>query len=144
MDQCTFVIRYAQNNPSVEIGVFVGTIREQQIVYRCISERASTLPVSMYSYGDDQHGNSVELELGLPGIKVLSDPSAKGIEFDTVFILNADRRSIGTDEDSMRMFVLCSRPRSELYFLGSTPAIPRQLAPAIDLIELRKYAPGSA
>jgi len=135
--QCAYIGQYARNNPSIEVGVFVQRKDSQEQVLSCIRDHAQGIPVQMYMSGDGQHNDAAALRMGIAGVKVLNDKSAKGTEFDTVFLVDVDRRRTRSpDEDAMTMFVLCSRPRSELYFLGSTPGLPALLAPARHLIRL--------
>ncbi len=139
-EQCVFITRYARNNPSLEIGVFVQRRDRQPQVFSCIQSNiqsnSPTISIHMYMQGDAQHGDAVALRMGLAGIKVLNDKSAKGTEFDTVFLVDVDTRKTNShDEDAMTMFVLCSRPRTSLYFLGNASAFPDSLARARDLIE---------
>lgn len=133
--QCAFIAKYARNNPSLEIGVFVQWKDRQQQVFSCIQSNAPTISIHMYISDDEQYNDAGALKMGLAGIKVLNDKSAKGTEFDTVFLVDVDRRRTNShDEGAMTMFVLCSRPRTSLYFLGNTSAFPDSLAPARDLI----------
>ena len=133
--QCAFIGRYARNNPSLEIGVFVQRKDLQQQVFSCIQSNSPTISLHMYISRDAQHNDAGALKMGLAGIKVLNDKSAKGTEFDTVFLVDVDkRRTNSRDEGAMTMFVLCSRPRTSLYFLGNASAFPDSLAPARDLI----------
>ena len=59
------------------------------------------------------------------GIRILSYASAKGLEFDTVFLPELDTRVTDPDSDfeKMRFYVLCSRAREELFLLakGNSP-----------------------
>jgi superfamily I DNA/RNA helicase len=57
-----------------------------------------------------------------PGIKVFTFDTAKGLEFDTVFLpLIGDEHGLAapTDVERNRLYVACTRARHELYFLHS-------------------------
>ena len=135
--QGEFVARYATNNPTIEIGVVVETKVQQLDIYSIIKKYADTIHLSMYISEDETHGDETALKIGVPGIKIINDQSAKGTEFDTVFLIDVDRRrSRSADEDAMKMFVLCSRARTSLFFLGQSQVLPYVLRPAQPLIDL--------
>ena len=135
--QGEFVARYARNNPTVEIGVIADRKSIQHQLYRIIKPQIGTIPLTMYVSGDENHRDASALKIGLPGVKLINDQSAKGTEFDTVFLIDVDRRMPRSpDESAMMMYVLCSRARTSLYFLGRSQGLPSTLARASDLINL--------
>lgn len=67
------------------------------------------------------------LDFAKPGVKILTWASGKGLEFDTVFLpeLQAFRSNEASGERfRMRMYVLTSRAKRELYFLYSGEGEP--------------------
>ena len=135
--QCKFIARYAKNNPSLEIGVFAKKTQQQEQVFSYLKDDVPDSDIQMYINGDGKYGNASALKMGLAGIKVLNDQSAKGTEVDTVFLVDVDRRqNFSRDQEAMTLFVLCSRARTSLYFLGNTKGLPDALAPARDFITL--------
>jgi len=133
--QCAFIARHARNNPSMEIGVFVQETNQQRKVFSYLEDDVPDSVIQMYISGDQQYGHARALRMGLAGIKVLNDMSAKGTEFDTVFLVDVDRRrDYSRDLGAMILFVLCSRARTSLYFLGNTTELPDALARARDFI----------
>ena len=69
------------------------------------------------------------IDFDSPGIVILCNPSAKGLEFDTVFIpeLQALRGDINSAEFKMLFYVLVSRARDMLYLLHSGDSEPHIL-----------------
>jgi DNA helicase IV len=133
-DVVDFISRYERNNPTKEIGVFTATRSLQQRLVNRLMGKTSN-PVQFYD-----SRNPETLDFDQPGIKVVNYASAKGLEFDTVFLpeLQAVSGDIAGAALRMRFYVLVSRARRDLYFMycgGDKPPVVRDL-PA-DLIEER-------
>src|SRR5205085_446634 len=109
-----FIARYEKNNSDREIGVLVPTRSLQRKFMNRLKGKTLTEPQS-YEGGED--GNKAELNFGVPGIKIVNYRSAKGLEFDTVFVpeLQAVEQRTGSPEFKMQFYVLISRAREELY-----------------------------
>jgi superfamily I DNA/RNA helicase len=116
-----YVARWVKNHGDREVGVLVPC---NEILERCVDALQHRLPghrVEKYQNGDPEK----ELpSFGTRGVTVINYQSAKGLEFDAVFIPELQDRRTGYDGDEptryrMRMYVLCSRAREELHLLYS-------------------------
>ncbi len=80
--------------------------------------------VDMY---ESSRRNDDEISLLAPGVTVLNKESAKGQEFDTVFVLELDDFIPCTTEAERRaMYMMCTRARDNLFLVYG----PHDLAPA--------------
>jgi DNA helicase IV len=129
-----FIARYERNNPDLEIGVFTPTRSLQRKFVNRLAGKTST-DVQFYDSRDPE-----ELDFEVAGIKVVNYASAKGLEFDTVFL--PELQEISDDPHGaalkMRLYVLISRAREKLYLLysgGGEPPIVRLLPR--ELIDVR-------
>ena len=91
--------------------------------------RGKRVEVQMYISNDDQYGR---VDFSRPGIKIINYMSAKGLEFDAVFLPRIDRawgnpRSHGT---MMRFYMLTSRAREWLCIMHADSSLPQVLARA--------------
>jgi DNA helicase IV len=128
-----FIARFERNNPDLEIGVFVPTTRLRNKFFNRLRGKV-TNPVQAYEGG--QGAEAERLHFDRPGVKVVCYQSAKGLEFDAVFIpeLQDCYLEPARPDFQMTFYVLVSRAREHL-FLGYSgdgdPAIlrafPREL-----------------
>lgn len=111
-DCVEFISRYERNHPEYEIGVLLPQIK-QVTSYKNRLDGKTRHPVRWYA----SKKNTPEPEFDKPGILVAAYASAKGLEFDTVFLPELQDASFspGEPRDKMRMYVLCSRAREELH-----------------------------
>lgn len=118
------VRRWEAINPDLHIGVFVPTTRMQDRVLAGLKGKTIN-EVQAYKGGSKQG-----VDFGRPGVVVITHQSAKGLEFDSVFIpeLQDVRLDDGGDEFRMRMYVLCSRAREHLFLSFSGEGAPAILA----------------
>jgi DNA helicase IV len=133
-DAVDFISRYERNNPTKEIGVFTPTRRLQEKLVNRLKGKTKN-EVQFYDSRDPQ-----ELDFDAPGIKVVNYQSAKGLEFDTVFLpeLQAISDDVAGAALRMRFYVLISRARNDLYLMYSgddVPAIVRDIPR--DVVEAR-------
>jgi superfamily I DNA/RNA helicase len=140
VEQYDYIANYARNFSDRQIGIFVPTTDTQYTVLRNLEER-QLHNVQLYISRDQNHK---EVDFEQPGITVLSYQSAKGLEFDTVFLPNVEGRLVPsmTDIERMRFYVMTSRARQELIL----PLIGKQLPSLIksfpvDIYEHREYRP---
>ncbi len=72
-------------------------------------------PVQTYEGG--QGAKAEQLDFDAPGVKVITYASAKGLEFDTVFLpeLQVHDGDLTSPDLRMRMYVMLSRARDNLY-----------------------------
>ena len=113
-----YISDYENANPGLTIGVLLQRADEAIRFYNRL-EKKTINPIEIY-LNSKQSGNSKErrpqVEFENPGIKILTYASAKGLEFDTVFLpelqsVTGDPRS---DDLRMRFYVMASRAKSIL------------------------------
>ena len=111
---------YAANHPNEEIGVFVQYTNTRKKVFNKLTYRLRNSPIRVQTYGakSDQRNDASELVFNEHGVvTVLCFASAKGLEFDTVFLpelQTIDLRGSGRDTVRMNLYVMCSRARTQL------------------------------
>lgn len=104
--------RTAQH-PDLEIGVVV---QYQQQMVSLLDKLHSRRVTNAQTYASaSPHFRS--LDFGRPGVRILSPVSAKGQEFDTVFIPNLEQYTGDPSSAALRMklYVLATRARRELH-----------------------------
>jgi DNA helicase IV len=113
-DAVEFIARYERNNPDLEVGVFTPTKALQRKFVNRLEGKTKN-PVQHYVGGWGR--NAEPLNFQVPGIKVINFASAKGLEFDTVFIPELQELTMDMHRPEMRMrfYVLTSRTRNELF-----------------------------
>jgi DNA helicase IV len=119
----TRIANYEKAYNHEQIGVFVPYSPQLKSLYNRLSQKTAN-QVQIYLAGDMAKRNPVDFTK--PGIKLVSYASAKGLEFDTVFLPElqtntADPKGV---DFRMKMYVMASRARSELYFLYSGQGEP--------------------
>ena len=130
LDEAISLIRtYEANNNKQEIGVFVNT---RNLVKRIHDALQGTTKNPIHSYlGNKDSGT---MDLGVPGIRIMCSESAKGLEFDAVFMPEIqDFMGRFEDETALRrrFYVMTSRARESLFMLysgASRPAILSDLS----------------
>jgi DNA helicase IV len=125
-DTVEFIARYERNNPRSQIGVLVPTIRLRRKLYNRLAVKGRTTnAVQEYVGGQGSDADVINFEHA--GIVVLCYPSAKGLEFDAVFLpeLQDVTADIKTPEFRMQFYVLISRARDALYatYSGEEPKV---------------------
>ena len=133
------IARYERNNPDLQIGVFVHFKKQRNSLFNRLSVAGRTKnPPQMYEGGMGRQAGLVRFDE--PGIIVLCYSSAKGLEFDTVFMpeLQETKGDPRGAEFKMRFYVLTSRARNALFLSYSgdeEPSIVRAFPK--ELIEWR-------
>lgn len=121
-DEVQAIVRYAKANEDHEIGVIVPS----QKLVKSFRNRLDGKVPTVRSY---LSGESAEIAFDDPGVTVLTYNSAKGLEFDAVFLpaLNEATHDPGTPETRMVFYVLTSRARDRLFLSyhgdGETPLV---------------------
>jgi DNA helicase II / ATP-dependent DNA helicase PcrA len=118
--QCvTRIVRHARARVTEEIGVLVPSNKTRKSIYNRLTAQLgdSTVGVQTYASRDQLH-LAEALRFDVPGhVTVLNFASAKGLEFDTVFVIDPGQL-IGTGSSElsakMTMYVMCSRARDKL------------------------------
>lgn len=147
-DSVQVIKRFITNQSDLEFGVFLSRAKLQKRYFNKLQHHLKDVQgvhVQRYSSGDDDFDNANNLVFDKPGVvTVLCDQSAKGLEFDVVFIPELQARSWKPDAiDHMRMqfYVLASRARQHLMFLYSAedgeeiPILDQLPNPETDLLE---------
>lgn len=111
-----FMVRYYELHDDLEIGVFTQTLALQDRIVAGLRRRTKK-PIDAYRSSDRTHMP----RFGQPGIKLVTFQSAKGLEFDTVFIPELQEVRLNADRPETRtlFFVLFSRARNELFITYS-------------------------
>jgi superfamily I DNA/RNA helicase len=117
---CDFIVNYAKTNVREQIGVLLPDDNQQRKEYR--EELLKRLPgerVKSYAWADqtaDKPGDIPFEEDGL--VLVINRASAKGLEFDAVFIVELQNARVDAEKldfFKMGMYVMCSRARKALF-----------------------------
>ena len=97
------------------IGVIVAKNATGEKVRSSLSERLPETRIDIYT---NQRANENEINILKDGITILNSESAKGLEFDTVFILEL-HKFIPCINDLRRrtMYMLCTRARDDLLLI---------------------------
>lgn len=109
-----YVARYADNQPELLIGVLVPDFDSQSSVEANLSPLVQRAPMQVYANKNEA------FTFEHPGVKLMTYSTAKGLEFDTVFlplIGTEHAHEPSTDIARNRVFVACTRARNELIFL---------------------------
>jgi DNA helicase IV len=113
-----YVARYADNQPELHVGLLVPNYELHDAIADQLKSLLKRAELQVY-YNDNE-----EFTFAIPGVMLLTYDTAKGLEFDTVFLplVGAEHGlETPTDVDRNRLFVACTRARNELNFLY-TPA----------------------
>lgn len=122
--------RAYDNDPSKLIGVIVSNKDKRHNWYNKLKSLNSTATCSRnISTYDSENDKSVNIDFTRGGICVLCDRSAKGLEFDEVYIVIDGLTQHGIDLEPMkkRMYVMTSRARDRLYLFKSASIANDQL-----------------
>ena len=140
LDHAIELIRTLEaNNDTQEIGVFVADEGTRKALAEALE---GTTVRAVHTY----YGNKVsdDMDMGLAGIRIMCSESAKGLEFDTVFIVEAqDFPGHLRDHTKLlrRFYVMTSRARDGLYLLWSGDTEPSFLEVLPDdLVERRRLS----
>ncbi len=126
------IATFERANSTQQIGVLVPYSNQVTKLFNRLKSKTTNHP-GMYKAGlaSDPKKKRDLVDFAEPGVKILSWASAKGLEFDTVFIpeLQAYKQWDPTADDfRMRMYVLTSRAKRELYLLYSGEGEPPIIA----------------
>lgn len=113
-----FIARFERTNAHKKIGVFVPYSEQLDELHALLRERETRNRVRFYSSRRRRESN---MNFSEPGIHVLCFASAKGLEFDAVFMpeLQAYDPDLERAEAKMSLYVLLSRARDHLFLLYS-------------------------
>lgn len=138
LDQAVELIRtYEANNDGQEIGVFVSGHGPVRAVKNALD---GTTKNAVHAYFGNQATG--DMSMGTPGIRIMCSESAKGLEFDAVFIPEAQTFAATLKDEitlKRRFYVMTSRARDALFMLWSGNAEPSFLKRLPDaLVDRRK------
>lgn len=130
-DEADAIARFAASHADQSIGVLVPGIETRLRLAHLLQDAPG---VRVQQYIGSQGADAEALDFSEPGITVATYRSAKGLEFDTVFLPCLDQVADEGESTMMTFYVLCSRPRRELFLSyagqGSpafAKALPRHL-----------------
>lgn len=121
-----FLIRFEKAHQDLDIGVLVPNKKVQN---RILSALTGLTASPAQSFVGGKGAQCAALSFGEPGIKVICYQSAKGLEFDAVFLpeLQECTMDISLPEFKMMFYVLISRARDYLFLSSSGAGDPRVL-----------------
>ena len=119
----TRLVNFERTNSRQQIGVLVPYVDQLKKIYNRLEGKTKS-PVQVYL--SEGMGPRHPVDFTSPGIKLISYKSAKGLEFDTVFLpeLQANRADPEGVGFRMNMYVAVSRARSQLYLIYSGEGEP--------------------
>ena len=148
-DSIRRIATYVANNRDKQVGVLVQTGRRREdIVTKLKAElhsvatggKAGWVDRAVQTYEGGQGRKAAELRFDEPGVMVIAFPSAKGLEFDTVFLPEVQdlRGDPSGPELRMTLYVMLSRARDQLFltYSGDKAAPTVAMFPS-DLMEWR-------
>jgi DNA helicase IV len=143
----SYISEYENANPGLTIGVLLQRADEAISFYNRLEKRVVN-PAEIYLSSKQGNNPKVrqQLEFEKPGIKILTYASAKGLEFDTVFLpeLQSVTGDSQGDDLRMRFYVMASRAKRTLGLLYTGDSEPKFVAALpMNLIDDKRLAPGS-
>lgn len=122
-----FIRNYENNHRDQSIGILLGRKWQVTKFYNRLNAKTRN-PVEVY-LSQDGNGTSryASIDFAKPGIKLLTYWSAKGLEFDTVFLpeLQEVTGDPQADDVRMRFYVMSSRAKKVLGLMYSGEGVPR-------------------
>ena len=154
-DSINEICQYARNFKHQKLGVIASAEKDRNAFYTALENRDDIGGMEVQSYSSSRKldlydANKLNFtnddDVGV--LTVLHKQSCKGLEFDTVFIVelqNASNADSDADQFKMDMYVMCSRARENLYLMLSNegrgePAILNHLPSEKDLNEKKDEA----
>lgn len=122
------IAKYAALHEDEEIGVLVQFDGTRKKLFNKLVHRLKGKSVAVQTYGsqDPEHQDAGKLRFDHPGtLTILCFGSAKGLEFDTVFLpelQTVPSDSSQRDQVRMRLYVMTSRARKGLWLMVSDSA----------------------
>lgn len=115
------VKNYMLAHPNEEVGVLVQYTQTRKKIFNKLTHRLKDTKVIVQTYPakSEEHGDASHLVFDRSGVvTVLCFASAKGLEFDAVFLPELQTLRVeGAERDQVRMnlYVMCSRARRQLW-----------------------------
>lgn len=135
-DQWSFIARYLDNNPTKQIGVFLPSYHLANELQDFVTKNSkANSQIYRNEFGKIQE----VVDPCRPGLLITYLDNAKGLEFDAVFVPSLDKWHHQIDfETKMKLYVLASRSRQDLYFSwagAGEPAVLKQFP--LDLLPVK-------
>jgi superfamily I DNA/RNA helicase len=122
-----FIRTYENNHHDQSIGIFLPYRANVEQFHNRLKTKTRN-PVQVYLSRDFRAAPALpQVDFAIPGIKLLTHASAKGLEFDTVFLpemqaVSGDPRS---DDLRMKFYVMSSRAKRVLGLMYTGEGVPR-------------------
>jgi superfamily I DNA/RNA helicase len=116
------IARFEKLNAHQDIGVLVQHRRTLKALYRALDRAGLVNPVQGYLSGGERGNTMRQLDFSERGVKLLTWQSAKGLQFDSVFVPELQLTQAGdlaTERFRMQMYVLATRASRELFLTYS-------------------------
>ncbi|RJF74612.1 DUF2075 domain-containing protein [Deinococcus cavernae] len=133
--QVDWIRAWEARNSDQSIGVLV---RKKSMLRTVLSMLAGTTVNDVHAFDRD---NGMQPEFDRAGITILCYQSSKGLEFDTVFLLQTEdftHLHLSQDDEMMRLYVLCTRAREHLFLLYTGQSCPLVESIPSELLERRQ------
>jgi DNA helicase IV len=118
------IIDYSAANPGDRIGVFCFRRGTQKSIFNALRARLPCDTSLQYNSDLDEDNKTRAVDFEQDGVFVFNVQSAKGLEFDAVFVVELQEVSVGADDTKLRakLYVACTRARSRLFlaYTGAT------------------------
>ncbi len=116
-DAVRFIANYADTYPEQNIGVLVADKDLRNSYYRELARAVTVAEVQKYVY------RTSNFDFERDGIKILTYNTAKGLEFDAVFLPQVDGEfhKNPTEVKLNTLYMCCTRAKNLLFFLYSRP-----------------------
>jgi superfamily I DNA/RNA helicase len=126
-DAIDFIRTYENNHRDQTIGIFLQRRPKVVQFYNRLNTKTRN-PVQVYLSRESRTDPVLpQIDFATPGIKLLTHASAKGLEFDTVFLpeLQAVTGDPHSDDLRMRFYVMSSRAKQTLGLMYTGEGVPR-------------------
>lgn len=122
-DCVQYVANFERSNSDLQIGVLVPTKKLRRKYLNRLSGKTVN---AVQEYEGGKGREAAEIEFDEPGTLVLAYQSAKGLEFDAVFIPDLQDVWMGLDSPELKMtlYVLLSRAREQLFLSWTGEGLP--------------------
>ena len=136
VESTVVVVSNWYQNRGGSIGVIVDRNQTGRVLQKDLAQRLPGVRVDVYRH--DQK-NEDAINILQDGVTVVNKESAKGLEFDTVFIVELDRFIPCTDDAQRRaLYMMCTRARDNLLLLhgpGDLSTMALAALPGADTLE---------
>ncbi|HNT67154.1 MAG TPA: AAA family ATPase [bacterium] len=122
-DQLNRIKNYIDNNPEKKVGVFVWHLSDVEYYYNRIKSLVNSDSIQRYHYKLSKAEKDA-IDFTRPGAYILTLQSAKGLQFDAVFMpqfIDEKVPEIDSPLCKQRVYVAATRPISELHIFSGEP-----------------------